>query len=57
LADDVYDGVFEKLVITENTGTENEKSLYDSRKKGFEAVKFNLKQFVGQIVNWFITNL
>jgi hypothetical protein len=57
LADDVYDGVFEKLMITENTGAEKEKILYDSKLQGFDAFEFKMKQLWGTLINWFIVNL
>jgi hypothetical protein len=54
LADDVYDGVFEKLIITENMGAETEKVLYDSRLQGFDAVRLKVKQLWGALINWFV---
>ncbi|MBP2630029.1 MAG: hypothetical protein H6Q70_657 [Firmicutes bacterium] len=57
LADDVYDGVFEKLTITENTGAEKEKILFDSSLQGFDAVIFKAKQLWESMIHWFITNL
>lgn len=57
LADDVYDGVFEKLMITENTGAEKEKVLFDSSLQGFDAVKIKVKQLWESMIHWFITNL
>lgn len=57
LADDVYDGVFEKLVITENTGAAEEKILFDSRMQGLDAVKFKVKQLWEALLSWFIVNL
>lgn len=57
LADDVYDGVFEKLIITENTGSKNEKVLFDSSLQGFDAVKLAVKQRWNSLINWFIVNL
>ena len=57
LADDVYDGVFEKLVITENTGAESERILFDGRLQGFEAVKYKAKRLWEAVINWFIVNL
>ncbi|WP_456107087.1 glycoside hydrolase [Pelosinus propionicus] len=57
LADDVYDGVFEKLIITENTGAETEKTLFDSRLQGFDAVKFKIGKLWEALINWFITKL
>lgn len=57
LADDVYDGVFEKLIITENMGTEKENILFDSKMQGLEAFKFTAKQLWSALINWFIVNL
>jgi len=57
LSDDVYDGVFEQLIITENTGAEKEKELFDSRMQGFDAIKFKVKQLWEKLINWFIVNL
>lgn len=57
LADDVYDGVFEKLIITENMGAEKEKILFDSSMQGFDAAKFTVKQLWEALINWFIVHL
>ena len=57
LADDVYDGVFEKLIITENSGAEKGKILFDSRMQGLDAFKFQMKQLWEALINWFIVNL
>ncbi len=57
LADDVYDGVFEKLVITENTGNEKEKVLFDSSLKGLDRLIFKGKQLWEALINWFIVTL
>jgi len=57
LADDVYDGVFEELMITENTGAEKEKILFDSRLQGVDAVKFKVRQLWESLINWFIVKL
>jgi len=57
LADDVYDGVFGKLVITENTGAKKEKILFTSEMQGLDAVVFTAKQLWETIINWFIVNL
>ncbi|VBB09485.1 glycoside hydrolase/deacetylase beta/alpha-barrel [Lucifera butyrica] len=57
LADDVYDGVFQKLIITENTGAEQEKILFDSRLQGLDAVKFKMKQLWDALINWSVANL
>ncbi|CUH97629.1 putative membrane protein [Propionispora sp. 2/2-37] len=57
LADDVYDGVFEKLIITENAGTEKEKVLFDGRVQGWEAVKLKVERSWEALINWFIVTL
>lgn len=54
LADDVYDGVFEKLIITENTGVESEKILFDSRPQGIDAALFKIKQLWGNLLKCFM---
>jgi hypothetical protein len=54
LADDVYDGVFEKLLITENTGIENERVIFDGKLQGWDAVKYNVKATWEAMINWFI---
>ncbi len=57
LADDVYDGVFEKLIITENTGANQEKTLFDSTMRGFDAAVFAMKQLWETIINWVIVHV
>ncbi|HWR56223.1 MAG TPA: glycoside hydrolase, partial [Negativicutes bacterium] len=57
LADDVYDGVFAKLMITENTGAEKEKILFDGRLQGFSAVQYKIKGLWEALINWFIVHL
>lgn len=57
LADDVYDGVFEKLVISENTGSETEKMLFDSRLQGLAAAQYAVKQYWDALINWFVVHL
>lgn len=57
LADDVYDGVFEKLIITENTGEEKERILFDSRLEGIDAAKLKVKRLWEAIIGFFIVNL
>lgn len=52
VADDVYDGVFHNLVITEN-GT----ILYENRLRGFAKAWDVLATGCMNVVNWFITNL
>lgn len=53
IADDVYDGVFKELKITDI----NEEVLYDSTIKGFELIKYNVKNIFNKVINWFIKNL
>lgn len=57
LADDVYDGVFEKLMITENTGADQEKVLFDGGLQGLEAVKAKILHLWEALLNVFITKL
>ena len=57
LADDVYDGVFEGLVITENTGQDKETILFDGRLQGWESLRYNLNKYWERLINWFIVNL
>ena len=57
LADDVYDGVFEKLIIKENTGATNDKILFDGRLQGWDAVKQKVKESWEALINWFIVHL
>lgn len=57
LADDVYDGVFEKLIITENTGAEKEKILFDGSVQGWEGVQFKIKKMWDGLLNWFVVHL
>ena len=54
LVDDVYDGVFEKLYITDN---DTEKILYDNRYKGLEKAANVAKELWLNIVDWFIETL
>ncbi|HML35760.1 MULTISPECIES: glycoside hydrolase [Sporomusa] len=54
LADDVYDGVFEQLVIMENTGAEQEAVVFDSRRKGFDGMIFKAKQYWNIVLDWFM---
>jgi len=57
LADDVYDGVFEKLVITENTGEKDERILFNSKLEGIDAFLFKTKQLWEAILAFFIEKL
>ena len=55
LSDDVYDGVFEKLVITENTATDTEKVIYDGKLQGWDGIKYNINKYWESLINWFMT--
>lgn len=59
LTDDVYDGVFQQLLITENTGLSIEKEtiFYDDRFHNWKAVKKKAKEIWEDVINWFITYL
>lgn len=57
LADDVYDGVFEKLVITENTGAESEKVIFDSTPQGLDGFIFKMKKLWEGLIGHFIDKL
>lgn len=54
IVDDVYDGVFEKLYITDS---ESDKILYDNRYKGIKKLNNFIKKLWLDIVNWFIETL
>ena len=53
IADDVYDGVFKKLKITDMDNNE----LYDSSLKGTKKILYSIKNLTDNIVNWFIKYL
>lgn len=55
LADDVYDGVFGKLVIKDAKNPDT--ILYDDSLRGWEAVKFRAYKVLMAVVEWFIKNL
>lgn len=57
LADDVYDGVFERLVIKEIPAAGQEKILYSGKLSGFESFSHQLKKVWNSVVNWFIVHL
>ena len=57
LADDVFDGVFDKLLITENTGAEKEKVLYDEHFTGVQGVYITIKRAWIHLIDWFIRNM
>ena len=53
IADDVYDGVFKDLKITDSNGIE----LYSNELKGVEKGKYLIKIYFENVLNWFIKNL
>ena len=53
LADDVYDGVFEKLKITDVT--DKEKILYDSGYTGWAKVRYELQKAWEKVLNFALT--
>ena len=53
IADDVYDGVFKELKITDI----DEEVLYDANLKDFELIKYNVKNTFNKVINWFIRTL
>ena len=57
LADDIYDGVFQKIIIKENTGSDKEGILFDGGLKGLAAAAFWAENKWEQIVTWFVTYL
>ena len=57
LADDVYDGVFERLVIKEIPSEGQEKILYSDKLSGFEAFRYQVKKTWNSVINWFIVHL
>ena len=54
LTDDVYDGVFVDLEITQNTGAEKETVLYDNKLHGFSWVGWKAGEIWNSVLNWFI---
>ena len=57
LADDIYDGVFQKIIIKENTGSDKEGILFDGGLKGLAAATFLAENKWEQVVTWFVTYL
>lgn len=54
IADDVYDGVFENLVIR---NIEDNSILYDNQLHGLDKAIFNINTTWNHIINWFINSL
>lgn len=59
LADDVYDGVFEKLIVRTNTSDDPDKEtvLFSAELTGWEKVKFQVNQKWESLLNWFLKHL
>ena len=57
LADDVYDGIYRKLIVTSNTGESSEKVLFTSELQGWEKYQFRAKQVWEAVLNWFLKHL
>lgn len=53
IADNVYDGVFENLLIKDDSGN----VLYDNQLKGGELVFYGIRKTWNRIINWFIKTL
>ena len=53
IADDVYDGIFKNLIITDSNG----KELYSNELKGIKKLKYVTKTCFDNIINWFVKNL
>ncbi len=58
LADDVYDAVFEKLVITANTGKKDdeEKQLFSTELAGWDKFVFRARETWESVLFWFLRN-
>lgn len=54
IADDVYDGCFEDLIISDLSGNN---VFYDDTLHGLELLKETGKQICRNVINWFIKNL
>lgn len=54
LYDDVYDGVFEQLVVATS---DSKKILYDNHLHGLDKVQNRIEKTWSNIVNWFVENL
>jgi len=54
LYDDVYDGVFEQLVVSTS---DSKKIIYDNQLHGLDKVQNRIEKTWSNIVNWFVENL
>lgn len=59
LADDVYDAVFEKLIVKTNPAddTEKQEPLFSLELTGWEKVQFNINQAWELLLGWFLKHL
>ncbi|BCN30149.1 polysaccharide deacetylase family protein [Anaeromicropila herbilytica] len=57
IVDDVYDGVFQDLVVYKISEENHNKIIFDNRLKGQDKVKEEVKDGWERVVNWFIKNL
>ena len=53
LADDVYDGVFERLIIT-SAKERKESLIYSSELSGFDKWRFDVNQKWESVLGWFL---
>ena len=56
LADDVYDGVFEQLLITTNTGASQETVIFEDKLDMYDAYMLKLKKSWESLLDIFITH-
>ena len=54
IADDVYDAVFEKMIITD---TDNDKKIYSNILEGTGKARQTVSDIWNGIINWFIKNI
>ena len=57
IADDVYDGVFAKVVIKDITDPDHEKEIYSNLYKGKDKAENTVTGIWDNLINWFIKNL
>ena len=55
LADDVYDGVFERLIITTPLGSKDG-AIYSTELTGLDKWKFDANQKWEAVLGWFLTH-
>ena len=59
LSDDIYDGIFKELIITEASSQkgEPEQILYSNKLTSFEKMKYDIDVIWGKVIDWFIKHL